>query len=412
MIKHCLYGMIFCCSCLSLSAKIIKVGPYESIKVITKAIEVASNGDTVIVNPGHYFEHGLVVNKSILLRGIGFPIVDGENKYEVISITANHVILEGFTVINSGSSSVEDFAGVKIINSSDVEVRNNILRNNIFGIYSQYGSRCRIKNNKVSSNAVSELLSGNGIHCWKSDSMYILENELIGNRDGIYFEFVTNSVIWNNKSYKNIRYGLHFMFSNNDEYINNIFSNNGSGVAVMFSHGVKMIRNFFSENWGDAAYGLLLKEISDSRIENNTFERNTSGIVMEGASRVQVHMNIFRNNGTAMKIQASCMNVGVDKNNFISNTFDVSTNGSLVLNNFNGNFWDKYDGYDLNRDGMGDVPFRPVSLYSMIIEKNPSAMILLRSFMSTLMDRAEKVMPGITPEDLKDEHPFMKPLKL
>ncbi|HEX4851320.1 MAG TPA: NosD domain-containing protein, partial [Puia sp.] len=186
----------------------------------------------------------------------------------------------------------------------------------------------------------------------------------------------------------------------------------GSGVAVMFSHGVKMVRNTFSENWGDAAYGLLLKEISDSQIENNEFDKNTSGIVMEGTSRIQMKLNSLKSNGTAMRIQASCMDVVVERNNFISNTFDVSTNGSLVLNHFNENYWDKYDGYDLNRDGLGDVPFRPVSLYSMVVEKSPSAMILFRSFMSTLMDKAEKVLPGITPEDLKDEHPLMKPLKL
>ncbi|HEX4849825.1 MAG TPA: NosD domain-containing protein, partial [Puia sp.] len=226
-----IYGLILCYSIPPASAKTIIVGPNERIRTITQGIAAASNGDTVNVRAGHYFEHGLVVNKSILLKGFDFPTVDGENKYEVISITASHVTIEGFTVINSGSSSVEDFAGIKIINTRDVIVRNNILHGNIFGIYTQYGTNCRIENNKISSHAVSELLSGNGIHCWKSDSMYILENVVNGNRDGIYFEFVTHSVIWNNQSYNNIRYGLHFMFSNDDEYVNNIFSANGSGVA-------------------------------------------------------------------------------------------------------------------------------------------------------------------------------------
>ncbi len=71
-----------------------------------------------------------------------------------------------------------------------------------------------------------------------------------------------------------------------------------------------------------------------------------------------------------MRIQVSCMNVTVEKNNFLSNAFDISTDGSLVLNSFKRDFWDKYDGYDLNRDGIGDVPYGPVSLYSMIVEKN------------------------------------------
>ncbi len=99
-------------------------------------------------------------------------------------------------------------------------------------------------------------------------------------------------------------------------------------------------------------------------------------------------------------------------NNFSNNTFDIATNGSLVLNKFDHNYWDKYEGYDINKDRIGDVPYRPVSLFSMIIEKNPSAMVLFRSFMVTLFDKTEKVLPGITPENLKDNFPLMKPLAL
>lgn len=106
------------------------------------------------------------------------------------------------------------------------------------------------------------------------------------------------------------------------------------------------------------------------------------------------------------------MDIELSNNNFISNTFDVGTNGSLVLNTFNHNYWDKYEGYDLNKDKIGDVPYRPVSMYSMIIEQNPPAMILFRSFMTALLDKTEKVLPTLTPENLKDNHPLMKPLPL
>ncbi|HLG39526.1 MAG TPA: hypothetical protein VI461_07650, partial [Chitinophagaceae bacterium] len=108
----------------------------------------------------------------------------------------------------------------------------------------------------------------------------------------------------------------------------------------------------------------------------------------------------------------SCMDNTITNNNFLSNTFDVGTNGSLVLNSFDHNYWDKYEGYDLNRDNTGDVPYRPVSLYSMIVEKNPAAMMLFRSFMTSLLDKSEKILPTLTPENLKDNYPFMKPLHL
>jgi nitrous oxidase accessory protein len=202
------------------------------------------------------------------------------------------------------------------------------------------------------------------------------------------------------------------MFSNDDAYITNIFRQNGAGVAVMFTKRVKMFNNTFEDNWGDAAYGLLLKEISDSYIINNRFKGNTSGIYMEGTNRIEVKNNTFINNGWGMKIQASCMDNTIKENNFLSNTFDVSTNGSLVLNKFEQNYWDKYEGYDLNKDNTGDVPYRPLSLFSVIVEQNPPAMLLFRSFIVTLLDRSEKIIPTLTPDNFIDETPLMKALPI
>ena len=202
------------------------------------------------------------------------------------------------------------------------------------------------------------------------------------------------------------------MFSNNDSYISNIFKNNGAGVAVMFTHKVKMFNNIFTQNWGDAAYGLLLKEITDSYISGNTFSHNTMGIYMEGSNRIKVNKNILLSNGWGMKIQASCLENEITSNNFMGNTFDIVTNGDLVLNTFNGNYWDKYEGYDLNKNNIGDVPYHPLSIFSIIVENNPPAMLLFRSFMISLLDKSEKILPSITPEQFIDKAPLMHALKL
>ena len=402
--------LLFICSCITGYSNTIHVGKKYGFKTIASGLLAANNGDSIFVHDGIYLEKNLLVKKSVLLQGINNPVLDGEKKYEVISIRANNVTINGFTIQHSGISSIEDFGGIKMYNCQNVVIENNILDDTFFGIYALQCTNCTIQNNQLTSYRTEEQQSGNGIHCWKSDSMRIIGNKIKGHRDGIYFEFVTNSIIWRNTSFSNLRYGLHFMFSHNNAYITNIFENNGAGVAVMYSHGVKMFNNFFIENWGDAAYGLLLKEISDSYITGNHFEKNTSGIYMEGATRILVDKNEFRSNGWGMKIQASCMDITVFKNNFINNTFDVGTNGSLVLNTFQNNYWDKYEGYDLDKDKMGDIPYRPVSLYSMIVEKNPPAMMLFRSFITSLMDKTEKILPGITPENLKDNQPMMKQL--
>lgn len=394
------------------NATTIKVGANFPVKKIKQAIALAKDGDTIMVTSGIYKEGTVVINKKIVFLGKNLPILDGQNKKEVLSVKADSVVVQGFKLINSGFAALDDPCGIKVYNRTFVKVLNNVLDNNFFGIYLQNCSNCLVKGNLIKAYGKEEQLIGNGIHCWKSQNLQIIANKISGHRDGIYFEFVTNSVIWRNISTKNIRYGLHFMFSNDDSYITNLFKNNGAGVAVMFSKSVKMFNNTFEENWGDSAYGILLKEISDSYIFNNKFIKNTSGIYMEGTSRIKVEKNDFVSNGWGMKIQASCMENEIVNNNFLKNTFDVSTNGSLVLNTFDSNFWDKYEGYDLDKNGVGDVPYHPLSLFAVLTEKNSSTMLLYRSFMITLLDKSEKVLPSITPDNFIDKTPLMKSLPL
>jgi len=406
------FTFILCLFFMRLDAAVLYVGNNQPFTSITAAVQAAKFGDTIMVGKGIYHEKNLVISKSIALIGVDYPVLDGENKYEVISVKASFVRIEGLKIRRTGVSGLEDIAGIKIYNRKWVSIVNNIFEDCFFGIYVQNGIHCLIAKNKLTASSKIDSESGNGIHCWKSDKMHILLNKVTGHRDGIYFEFVTNSEIRGNQSYNNLRYGLHFMFSNNDAYYNNTFQHNGAGVAVMFSKGIRMTGNYFIRNQGDAAYGILLKEITDGLIEYNHFEHNTSAIHAEGSNRIEMKYNLFRMNGWALKIQASCMDIHLYHNNFMGNSFDIGTNGSLVLNDFNENYWDKYEGYDLNKDRLGDVPYRPVSMFSMVVERNPAAMMLFRSLIATVMDKSEKISPSLTPENLVDKNPLMKPVRL
>ena len=395
--------------CLAHTAKAKKlVVSAQPSKGITKAIQQAQDGDTILLKPGLYREGGLKINKKIALIGEAFPIIDGENKYENLLVESDDVRIEGILFKNSGSSSYMDIAAVKIQNSKNVIVRNNRFHDNFFGIHCMNSSFCTFENNQFQSGNIKGKPAANGIHCWKSNHLKIANNRVSGHRDGIYFEFVTKSTIENNQSIGNKRYGLHFMFSHDDTYKHNIIKKNGACVAEMYSKRVKMYENVFAENWGNAAYGLLLKEIMDSHIENNVFENNTIAVFAEGANRIKMIKNRFEKNGWALQIQASCSDVYVSLNNFIGNTFDVATNSSLVMNHFDENYWDKYEGYDLNKDGYGDIPHRPATFYSVIIQRNSGALMLFRSFFVKLMDKAETIFPNLTPENLKDNKPRMK----
>ncbi len=391
-------------------ARTIITGPSESIKELRKAISLAKDGDTILLQPGLYKEGSLLITHSITIIGNN-AILEGEKKYQVLLISGKNILIRGLTIQNAGYSAMDDYAAIKIVDAANINIENCHIINAYFAIHISNTRAAVIRNNTIQGTPRSEQLSGNGIHLWKSNYALIENNYITGHRDGIYFEFVTNSTIRRNRSEKNIRYGLHFMFSNDDSYIQNIFSNNGAGVAVMYSKKVRMEGNRFELNWGASAYGVLLKDISDSYIGRNIFFKNTVALHMEGTSRIEIEKNIFKNNGWAIKVQASCDDNGFHFNNFTGNSFDVGTNGSVSLNEFRQNYWDKYEGYDLNRDGIGDVPYRPVSMYSMIIEENPNALLLMRSFTVQLLDKAEKALPAITPGNLTDEKPLMKYIK-
>ena len=390
---------------LSNTITVSKDGP---IKTITEAIRLANDYDTIIIKPGEYTEGNIIVDKKVKIIGENFPVVDGKGDGEIFTVTSNDVHISGLIIKNSGISYLEENAGIKLNEVRNCSITNNKFINNFFAVYLAKSADCIITNNYIEGERKREANSGNGIHLWYCRDITIENNKIFNHRDGIYFEFVRNGKIFNNHSERNLRYGLHFMFSDSCEYTNNTFQNNGAGVAVMYTKNVLMSENNFLKNWGPASYGILLKDISDSRIGKNIFDENSIGIYMEGCSRVTIEQNNFTKNGWALKLMANSMDNYFYDNNFIANSFDVSTNSRQNFNTFEKNYWADYKGYDLDKDGYGDIPFRPVTMFSMMIESHPTSLVLLHSLFIDILNIAESIIPAITPEALTDAKPRMR----
>nr|AWJ66134.1 nitrous oxide reductase maturation protein [uncultured bacterium] len=401
-------ALICCLLVNSLFSRTLEVGSDAEYTSIKQAIADAEDDDVILIHQGIYKEGQIVVDKSITLRGIDFPILDGENQTEVLTIVANHVTIEGLQIQNVGTSYTEDRAGIRMKKVKHFTIQNNLLYNTFFGIYLEHSSDGQIVHNQVRGEAEEEMSSGNAIHLWYCKRITVKGNKVAHHRDGIYLEFVDHSTVENNISEDNLRYGLHFMFSNDDNYLQNTFRSNGAGVAVMFSKKINMWDNTFEYNWGKASYGLLLKEIYDAEIRNNHFRENTIGIYVEGSTRISYFSNDFISNGWALKISGGCLDNRIHNNNFISNTFDLAVNSANNNNSFDGNYWSTYNGYDLDRDGTGDIPFRPVKLFNYIVNRTPEATVLLRSLFVDLINFSEKVSPVFTPKNVLDHQPKMK----
>lgn len=390
----------------SINGQTITVCNTCEITTLNEAISSAKSFDTIWVKKGTYKEHDIVVNKPLTIIGKEFPIIDGESKGEIITIVSDSVTVDGLFIINVGISYTEDYAAIRVKKSKHFKIQNLVLEKLFFGIYLEKSNYGKLYHNKIIGNAIEEYNSGNGIQLWYSHNIEIEHNFVEHVRDGIYLEFSDHCIIKNNVSSENLRYGLHFMFSNDDVYQDNTFENNGAGVAVMFSKKIKMFNNVFKKNWGTASYGMLLKEINDAEIIGNTFEENTIGINLEGSNRITYKNNNFINNGWAIKVRGACYTNQFVENNFLYNSFDISYNSKVNDNIFDRNYWSSYTGYDLDKDGIGDVPYRPVKLFSYIVNRTPETIILLRSLFIDIIDFSEKVSPVFTPDNLMDNNPI------
>ncbi len=395
----------------SVYAQTIEVCNTCDVYSLKGAIASANSFDTIVVKKGTYKEHNILVDKPLTIIGEKYPVIDGELKGEIITIVSDSVTVDGLFIINVGTSYTEDYAAIRVKRSNHFVIKNLVLEKLFFGIYIEKSNYGKIYHNKIIGDAVEEYNSGNGIQLWYSHYVEIEHNFVEHVRDGIYLEFSNNCIIKNNVSTLNVRYGLHFMFSNDDIYQENTFENNGAGVAVMFSKRIKMYNNIFKENWGTASYGMLLKEINDAEIIGNSFENNTIGINIEGSNRIVYKHNNFKNNGWAIKVKGACYTNNFSENNFLYNSFDIAYNSNVNDNVFNKNYWSNYTGYDLDKNGVGDVPYRPVKLFSYIVNRTPETIILLRSLFIDIIDFSEKVSPVFTPDNLLDNNPKMKKIE-
>ena len=389
----------------------VVVSPSGPVRTLTEALRLTAPGARILLKAGVYREPTIVVDHPVTITGERGAVLDGDGSHQVMTVTADDVTIRGLELRNVATSYVEDRAAIKVQDATNCVIENNRIENAFFGIYLARVDRCRIANNRLHARAGKESASGNGIHLWTSTHVTIEGNEITGHRDGIYLEFVHESEVQGNVSEGNLRYGMHFMYSDDCRYVGNTFRHNGSGVAVMYTKRVTMIDNRFENNWGSASYGLLLKEILEPTLRGNRFARNTVGLLVDGVTRLDADRNEFSRNGWAVKLLASTQDGRFTHNDFVGNTFDVATNSRETTTSFAGNYWDDYTGYDLDRDGTGDVPHHPVRLFSFLVAENEPMLITLRSPFVAMLDLAERVLPSLTPATLADASPAMKRIR-
>ena len=380
-------------------------GPYTDLAA---AVRAARPGERITVRPGTYRTQDVVVDRAVEIAGEGAPVLDAGGEHQVLVVRADGVTVRGLVFRNVHTSFISDRAALVFDSVGACVAEDNRFEGTFFGIYLARSRDCRVARNTFRGSFRDEANSGNAIHLWGTVRTTVTGNDITGHRDGIYLEFARHVTVAGNRSHRNLRYGLHFMFSDSCAYDRNRFEGNGAGVAVMYTRHVRMTGNDFLDNWGPTAYGLLLKDINDSHVEGNRFAGNTTGLHLEGSNRVRVAGNVFERNGWAVRLLGNSEDGRLEGNRFTANTFDMTTNSASARAMLLGNEWDAYRGHDLDGDGWGDVPHQPVRLFAILVQDNEPALILLRSVFVDLLEVAERVLPVLAPRGLVDERPRVR----
>lgn len=413
--------LVAACLCLLLPgfapqahAKTIVVARRGPISSVQDAVGAAIPGDTIEVQPGTYIGN-LLLNKPLTLIGVGRPVIRGEGRGSVITVSGAPCTIRGFVIERSGTMLVEEDSGI-LLKSSHNRIEHNELRDVLFGIYLFGSDHNQIDGNTIRGRPLRDLGErGSGIHIWNSGDNTIANNTITDARDGMYLQNAHDSTIRGNRIY-GLRYGLHYMFSDDNVFEDNVFDNNVAGAAIMYSRHIQFRRNAFVHNRGFSSFGILFQGTDECVAEDNIIADNVVGLFLEAHNHSVFRRNLVAGNDVALQVFSSAADNTFESNNFVENLSPLQVVGKNTLTRWNGaqagNYWSDYDGYDLDANGIGDIPFKIQNVFEHMEGNHPRLRIYLLSPASQALALAEKGFPIIEGSREFDDRPLMQPAAL
>lgn len=405
--------IVFCLTRWALGAE-LRVGPQEQFPNIPAALAQAQPGDRIWVGPGAY-DGNLLLAKTIELVGVGYPLIRGTGSGSTITIRANGCTIKGFRIEHSGSSLMDEDAGI-LLHSNDNRIVDNQLSDILFGIYFFNSNDNVVRGNVIRGRiGIEQGERGAGLHFWNCLRNIIEQNTISATRDGMYLQNASESTIRNNRV-TSVRYGLHYMYSNDNVFEDNVFENSIAGAAIMYSTRIQLRRNRFVHNRGFSSFGILFQDSTAIVAEQNIIADNGSGIFAESLRGSTLRRNLISGNDAAVEMFASAEGNEFTGNNFIANLTPIHIIGSTTSTRWStrgrGNYWSEYDGYDLDGDGVGDVPFHIRNLYEKLESNHPRLRVYFQSPAAQALVAAERAFPIMRSASETDEHPLMRPVDI
>jgi nitrous oxidase accessory protein len=409
-----LWGSVLVLGCApAVRAEILQVGTNLPFQSVVAALDSANPGDTIQIFPGVY-PGNIKLDKTVTLEGFEKPILRGSGKASVVEVLAPACVIRGVVVEHSGGDLQNEDSGI-LLKSNENQVENNELRDILFGIYLFQSSGNHIVQNRIQGRPELETGErGAGIHIWNSASNFIEGNSITGARDGMYIQNSPRNRIRKNRV-SNVRYGLHFMYSDENIFEDNLFTHNVAGAAIMYSNAVEFRRNAFTHNRGFSSFGILFQGCEENLAEGNFIIDNATGLFLEAVRHTTFRKNVIAENDVAMQIFSSSEDNLFSENQFVENLSPLQIVGrrtaSSWQNGGRGNFWSDYDGYDLDDDGIGDVPHKIQNVFEYLEGNYPRLRLYLNSPAAQALALAEKTFPVITGSAEIDPVPLMRAME-
>lgn len=392
----------------------ITVSAAGPITTIAQALAQAKDGDVIDVQAGQY-DGPVVIDKAITLNGIDWPTIDNHNKGTVVTLTATGAVIRGFNIVRSGDQPDEDHAGITMAAPRTV-AENNRLSDVLFGIFIAKAEGAIVRGNDIDSKHEFDYgRRGDGIRIWYSSGALIENNNIHDTRDLVGW-YSKNVVLRGNTIQRN-RYGIHLMFCDHLLIEHNRFIENHVGIYAMYSNNVEMRDNLVQGHRGPSGYAFGFKEADDVTVEHNVIVDNRGGFYMDsvpfskdGKSRIADNIIAYNDTGVIL-LPATRGNV-FEGNTFWENIAQVGISGGTGngKNTWRGNAWSDYNGYDMNGDGIGDIPYQSDRFFESVLDREPMLRVLLYSPAMQAIEMAAEAFPIVRPQPkLIDDAPRMAP---
>ena len=386
----------------------------HGLKPFQELVDAAPAGSTLRPPPGSY-AGPVVLRKPLTVEGDGKVTIDAGDRGTVFSLEADGVVLRGLRLTGSGDSHDTDDSCLDVRGHRNI-IERLVIDICLFGIDLKQASDNAVRGNRISSKPRDLGVRGDGLRLWYSDRNLIEDNEVVDSRDMV--AWYSHDNVYRRNVGKRSRYSIHFMFANNNVVEDNKFYDNAVGVYFMYTEGGVLRNNLISHATGAAGMAVGFKEASNAVIEGNEIIYCAVGIgsdlsPFQPDSKIWVRNNRFAYNGIAIKLSSELGGNVVTDNVFEGNlNYVVQVGGNTGgLNEWRGNHWDDYQGFDRDGDGVGDTPYELYAFADQIWIEMPPARFFKTAPVMELLDFLERLAPFSSPElTLKDAKPrFLKP---